>query len=262
MVLKLGGNIMLKVLINGCNGTMGQVLSKQIEEAKGMIVAAGIDKNSDKYENNYPVYNDIFDFKEKADVIIDFSNPESIIKLLEYGIKTETPIVIATTGLSDEDIDNIKKASEKIPVFHSANTSLGINVLSNLVKKAATILSESFDIEIIEKHHNKKVDAPSGTAYLIADAINEELENSMEFVFGREGNDAKRTKKEIGIHAVRGGTIPGEHTVIFAGMDEILEIKHTALSKKIFAQGAIRAAVFAAKQEKGLYTMNDLVNLG
>lgn len=252
---------MLKVLINGCNGTMGQVLSKQIEEAENVVVAAGVDKNSEKYENSYPVYNDIFNFEEKADVIIDFSNPQSMTKLLEYGIKTETPIVIATTGLSHEDMDNIRKASKKITVFHSANTSLGINVLSNLVKKAAGVLSKSFDIEIIEKHHNKKIDAPSGTAYLIANAVNEELENSMEFVFGREGNDAKRTKKEIGIHAVRGGTIPGEHTVIFAGMDEILEIKHTALSKKIFAQGAIKAAIFAAKQEKGLYSMNDLMNL-
>lgn len=250
---------MLKVIISGCNGAMGQVLTKTIESMEDAEIAAGIDKNIDICKNNYDVYSDISSYKGNADVIIDFSNPAGLEVLLNYGIETKTPIVIATTGLSSENMDNIKKASEKIAVFQSGNTSLGINVLTSLVKKAAAILSESFDIEIIEKHHNKKVDAPSGTAYMIANAINNELNNSKEFVYGREGI-SKREKNEIGIHAVRGGTIAGEHTVIFAGMDEIVEIKHTAMSKNIFAQGAVKAAKYLVNQDKGLYNMDDLLS--
>lgn len=250
---------MLKVIISGCNGAMGQVLTKTIESMEDVEIAAGIDKNTDICKNNYNVYSDISSYKGNADVIIDFSNPAGLEGLLNYGIETKTSIVIATTGLSSENMDNIKKASEKIAVFQSGNTSLGINVLTSLVKKAAAILSESFDIEIIEKHHNKKVDAPSGTAYMIANAINNELNNSKEFVYGREGI-RKREKNEIGIHAVRGGTIAGEHTVIFAGMDEIVEIKHTAMSKNIFAQGAVKAAKYLVNQDKGLYNMDDLLS--
>jgi 4-hydroxy-tetrahydrodipicolinate reductase len=249
---------MLKVIISGCNGAMGQVLTKTIEEMEDAVVAAGVDQNIGKYKNTYAVYSDIFGCKEKADVIIDFSNPGSLENLLKYGTETETPIVIATTGLSAENMESIKKASEKIAVFQSGNTSLGINVLISLVKKAAAVLSESFDIEIIEKHHNKKIDAPSGTAYMIANAINDELNNTKEFVYGREGV-CKRSKNEIGIHAVRGGTIAGEHTVIFAGMDEIIEIKHTAMSKSILAQGAVKAAKYLVNQDKGLYNMDDLI---
>lgn len=252
---------MLNVLINGCNGAMGQVLSKCIEEFEEITTAAGIDKDPEKYESTYPVYSSIFDVNEKADVIIDFSNPSCLSDLLNYGTQSKTPLVIATTGLSDKNIEDIKKTSENIPIFYSGNTSLGINVLVNLVKKAAVILNESFDIEIIEKHHNKKIDAPSGTAYMIADAVNKELNNSMEFVYGRDGSEGKRAKTEIGIHAVRGGTIPGEHSVIFAGMEEIIEIKHTALSKSIFAHGAIKAAKYVINQDKGLYTMDEVLNL-
>lgn len=251
---------MLKVIINGCNGAMGQVLTKVIDEMEDLEVTAGISQNLDRCNNSYPVYSNIFDFKEKADVIIDFSNPDSLQKILAYGTKTETPLVIATTGLSTEDIESIKKASKKIPVFQSGNTSLGVNLLINLVKKAAAVLSENFDIEIIEKHHNKKIDAPSGTAYMIANAINDELDNSKDFIYGREGQVGKRRESEIGIHAVRGGTIPGEHTAIFAGMDEIIEIKHTALSKRIFAQGAVKAAKYIVNQDKGLFDMNGLIN--
>ncbi len=252
---------MMKVLISGCNGAMGQVLTKVIEEIQDMETVAGIDINPDRNNNNYPVYSKISSFKEKADVIIDFSNPNCIDLLLDYGIKTKTPLVIATTGITNENAEAIKMASEKIPIFQSANMSLGINVLINLVRKAATIFNESYDIEIIEKHHNKKIDSPSGTAYMIANAINEEFNNSKEFAFGREGTNERRTKNEIGIHAVRGGTIPGEHTVIYAGMDEIIEIKHTALSKKIFAQGAIEAARYIIGKDTGLYNMNDLICL-
>lgn len=250
---------MIKVIINGCNGAMGQVLNKVIGEMEDIEIVAGIDKNIDRFKNNYPVYSHILNYEGKADVVIDFSNPTSVEGVLEYGVKTSTPLVIATTGLTPENLESLNKASKSIPIFHSYNTSLGVNVLVSLVKKAAAILSESFDIEIIEKHHNKKIDAPSGTAYMIANAINEELNNSMEFIYGREGKDAKRTKNEIGIHAVRGGTIPGEHTVIFAGMDEIVEVKHTALSKNIFAQGAVKAAKYIINKSNGIYDMNDII---
>lgn len=252
---------MLKVIINGCNGAMGKVLTKVIDETQDVEVVAGVDRNPNIYMHNYPVYSELSELKDKGDVIIDFSNPNCLGKLLDFGLKNEIPLVIATTGLSPKDLESIKNTSEKIPIFQSSNTSLGINVLINLVKKAGVILNELFDIEIIEKHHNNKIDAPSGTAYMIANEIKGVLDNSIKYKFGRVGNEEKRTKKEIGIHAIRGGTIPGEHTVIFAGMDEIIEIKHTALSKKIFAQGALLAARYVVNQNKGLYCMNDLINL-
>ncbi|KZL91601.1 4-hydroxy-tetrahydrodipicolinate reductase [Clostridium magnum] len=252
---------MLKLIINGCNGAMGQTLTKIIGEMEDAEIVAGIDQNPERCKNSYPVYTNILDSKEEADAVIDFSNPGSLPGLLQYGTKTSTALVIATTGLSAEDLGKIKEASEKIAIFQSGNTSLGINLLTNLVRKAAAVLNETFDIEIIEKHHNKKIDAPSGTAYMLANEINDELNNSKEFVYGREGQVGKRTKKEIGIHAVRGGTIVGEHTAIFAGLDEVIEIKHTATSKAVFAQGAIKAAKFIAKQDKGLYNMKDVLKL-
>ncbi len=251
---------MLKVILNGCNGKMGQVVSKKIINFENMQIVAGIDINIDKYNNEFPVYDDIFKSKENADIIIDFSNPYCMPKLLEYGTKTNTPIVIATTGLSDKDIENIKKAADNIAIFQSANMSLGINVLISLVKKAASILYDISDIEIIEKHHNQKIDAPSGTAYMIANEINNELNNSKKYVFGRYGNNEKRETNDIGIHAIRGGTIAGEHSVLFAGSDEILEVKHTATSKKIFAVGAIKAAEFIVTKNNGLYNMSDLIS--
>lgn len=249
----------MKIIINGCNGKMGQVLTKQIENDHDLEIVAGIDKTPDKYENKYPVYKDIFEFKGEADVVIDFSNPYYLPGLLDYCVEKNLPIVIATTGFSKKDYKDIEKSSKKIPIFYSANMSLGINVLIKLVREAAKVLAESFDIEIIEKHHNNKVDAPSGTAYMIANKINEELNNSKEYVFGRYTKKEKRSKNEIGIHAIRGGTIVGEHSVIFAGLDEIIEIKHTAMSKNIFAIGAIKAAKFIINKDKGLYSMDDLV---
>jgi len=251
----------MKVIINGCNGAMGQVLSRIIDNEDDIEILAGIDRNPERYNNNYPVYSEIFNCREKAEVIIDFSSPNSLKSLLEYGVEKRIPLVIATTGLSEADIENIVEASKTIPIFQSSNTSLGVNALINLVKKAAVVLAENFDIEIIEKHHNKKIDAPSGTAYMIANAINGELGNSKDFIYGREGNKDARRKNHIGIHAVRGGSIPGEHTVIFAGEDEVIEIKHTAFSKDIFAAGAVKAARFIINQEKGLYNMNNLINL-
>ena len=251
---------MLKVILNGCNGAMGRAVTKVVSESLDVEIVAGIDKNIEMHQNSYEVFNNIFDYKAKADVIIDFSHPSCLDDILSYGKKNNTPMVIATTGLSSEDYKKIENVAKSVPIFKTANMSLGVNLLIDLVKKAALALQENFDIEIIEKHHNKKVDAPSGTALMIADAINEELDNSMEYKYGREGKKAKREEKEIGIHAVRGGTIPGEHTVIFAGLDEILEVKHTALSKNVFASGAVKAAKFIVNKENGLYKMEDLMN--
>ena len=196
--------------------------------------------------------------EELADVIIDFSHHSTIDDTLSYAIKTKTPIVIATTGFNEEELEKIKKASNIIPIFHSSNMSLGVNVLVKLVKEAAKSLN-GFDIEIIEKHHNKKLDAPSGTAVMIANGVKEVLPDS-EYIYGRHGRSDKRSSNEIGIHAIRGGTIVGEHTTIFAGHDEVVEIKHSAQSKDIFAKGAIAAAKFLVKQEAGYYNMNNMLN--
>jgi len=250
----------INVVISGCNGSMGRALTNIIDEMDDMKIVAGIDKNINLYNNNYPVYESPLSIKEKCDVIIDFSQPSNLDGLLEYSINNNIAIVIATTGFSEEQELKIKEASKFTRIFMSSNTSLGVNVLINLSKQATNILGNMTDIEIIEKHHNKKVDAPSGTAKMIANAINKELDNSMEFNYGRYGNDSKRKEKEIGIHAIRGGTIPGEHTVIFAGLDEIIEIKHTALSKKVFAQGAIKAAQYILEKDNGIYDMDMFIN--
>lgn len=251
---------MIKAIISGCNGTMGQVLSKQICNNDDIKVVAGFDRNTQKVKSSYPIYEDIFKIKEEADVIIDFSNPSSLSNLLQYGILKKIPLVIATTGYSEDQINEINKAAKDIPIFFSSNMSLGVNVVKELSKIATHILGDSFDIEIIEKHHSKKVDSPSGTAYMIADTINEELNNSKSYVFGRHGKSDSRNKKEIGIHAVRCGTIVGEHSIIFAGLDEVIEIKHIANSKKIFAAGSINAARFVINKSPGIYTMDDLLN--
>ena len=251
----------MKIIISGCNGMLGQTISKVIEEKSDIEVIAGLSRSPKKINNSYPVYTSIFECEEEVDVIIDCSNPQCLPDLLKYAVERSIPILIATTGLSKENIEDIKIASKKIPVLYTANTSLGLNLLINLVKKSVLVLEENFDIEIIEKHHNKKMDAPSGSAYMIADAINQELDNSKKYIFGRSGNEEKRTKNEIGIHAIRGGTICGEHNVIFAGLDEIIEIKHTALSKKVFASGAVKAAEYIVHKDSGLYNMEDLIDL-
>lgn len=251
---------MIRIGLSGCLGTMGQIISELIEQQDGVELVFGIDKRAGEIDVLYPVFSLPKEVNLSCDVIIDFSNAGNVDDLIDYCISNQVAAVIATTGLSEKQEEKIKEAARIIPIFRSANTSLGINVLLDLVKKATSILSDNFDIEIIEKHHNKKVDAPSGTAKMIANAINKELDDSMEFNYGRSGNDAKRKEKEIGIHAIRGGTIPGEHTVIFAGLDEIVEIKHTALSKKVFAQGAIKAAQYILNKENGLYDMNNLIN--
>ena len=251
---------MLKVIIHGYFGQMGQVISNLIINEEDIKLVAGIDKKTKSYKYDLNIYKCIFDFEGESDVISDFSSPSALDKLLKYAITNNIALVIGTTGYEEKEIKKLKEAAEKIPIFYSANMSLGINLLLSLVSKTATILGKDFDIEIIEKHHNKKVDAPSGTAYMIANKINEEFKNNLVYTFGRNTKTNKRSPKEIGIHAIRGGTIVGEHSVIFAGLDEIIEIKHSAMSKNVFGKGALQAARFIATQDNGLYNMNDLIN--
>ena len=247
---------MLKIIINGYSGSMGKVLTKCANEDSELEIICGASK--DDLDVPFKTYHKMSEVEESADVIIDFSHHSTIDDTLSYAIKTKTPLVIATTGFNDEELEKIKESSNIIPIFHSSNMSLGVNVLVKLVKEAAKSLN-GFDIEIIEKHHNKKLDAPSGTAVMIANGVKEVLPDS-EYIYGRHGRSDKRSSNEIGIHAIRGGTIVGEHTTIFAGHDEVVEIKHSAQSKDIFAKGAIAAAKFLVKQEAGYYNMNNMLN--
>ena len=246
---------MIKVLLAGAAGAMGRVITELIAADPEMAIVAGYDISP--VEADYPVYDDLKKC-EKADVIIDFSHYSAFDAILDYAVETKTPLIEATTGLSETQLENLKKATAVIPVFKTANMSVGINVLAKALKTLAADLG-GFDIEIIEKHHNKKADAPSGTALLLANAVNSGLSEEKNYIYGREGRSCKRTPDQIGIHAIRGGTIPGEHTVLFAGIDEIVEIKHTALSKKVFASGAIKAAAFLIEQPAGLYDMQDVI---
>jgi 4-hydroxy-tetrahydrodipicolinate reductase len=245
--------------MSGCNGKMGQVITKLSANFDNIKIAAGISRQPDKFNNPYPVYTDCMSVKEKIDVVIDFSNPDSIPQLLDFCKTRKTALVMATTGLRTEDYQNVQQLSEILPVFMSANMSLGINVLIELAKNAAAKLGLDFDIEILEKHHNEKKDAPSGTALMIANEVNEQLNHSMDFIYDRSKNIEKRSANEIGISSIRGGTIPGEHSVFFAGKDEILEIKHTALSRDIFGMGAIKAAIYVANKQNGLYDMKSML---
>jgi 4-hydroxy-tetrahydrodipicolinate reductase len=249
---------MINILMSGCNGKMGQVISRLASESEELKIVAGYDLNSN-INNPYPVFTRINDCDIKPDVIIDFSNPAAFESLLEFALSRRIPLVMATTGLSQTNLKMLESASGEIPIFFSANMSLGVNLLIDLVKRAAKVLEKNFDIEIIEKHHNQKVDAPSGTALAIADAINTVLEQKQEYMYDRHSRRKKRSKTEIGIHAVRGGTIVGDHSVIFAGNDEIIEINHTAMSKEIFAVGALRAARFLYNKVPGLYNMTNLI---
>lgn len=253
---------MTGILLSGCNGKMGKAVTKSVADSADCEIVGGIDIFSESL-SNYPVFSTpakiTNNITEKADVIIDFSNPAALSGLLEYAVKNSIPAVISTTGLSDAQINLIKDASKKIPVFFSANMSLGVNLVCELAKKAANVLGDAFDIEIIEMHHNQKIDAPSGTALMIADSIKEELDGDIKYEYDRHSKREKRTKKEIGIHAVRGGTITGEHQVIFAGLDEIITISHSARSKELFATGAISAAKFICGKPAGLYKMADML---
>lgn len=246
----------MKIILSGCNGQMGKVITEIVKESTDIEIIAGVDLNDEKL-SEYPVFKNINEIDKKADAIIDFSKPSTLNSLIEYCEKTKTPAVLAATGYTEEEINKIKNLGKKAPILFSRNMSLGINIMMELLKIATRSLS-GFDIELIEKHHNKKVDSPSGTAFMLAETINKEKDNKMNYVYGREGNDTKRKENELAIHAIRGGTIVGEHEVLFAGLDEIIEIKHTALSKKVFANGAINAARFIKNKEIGLYDMSDL----
>ena len=250
---------MIKVILHGCNGKMGQVVAKKAASDPNIKIVAGIDKFPDAKQNDFPVFDSLKVCDQQADVVIDFSVHDAVNNLLEDAVQKNLPVVIATTGLSEDDKKHIIERSKLIPIFQSANMSIGINLMCQLSKKSASVLGNQFDIEIIEKHHNQKIDSPSGTAYALADAINEIFTNQKEYVYGRHSTNAKRKPNEIGIHAIRGGTIPGEHTVIFAGNDEVLEIIHTAYSREIFAEGAISAAKYLINQNPGLYDMYDVM---
>lgn len=249
---------MTNIAICGANGKMGKTIYNCIKERDNCKVVAGIDLYTEQYAD-FPIVATPSELEVKPDVIIDFSNPASLDGLLEYCLTTGTPIVVASTGYSDEQIQKIKSASQQIPVFFTFNMSLGINLLVELAKKAASVLGDQFDVEIVEKHHNQKIDAPSGTAIMLANAINETLGNSKHYVYDRHSRRQKREKSEIGMHAIRGGTIVGEHDVIFAGHDEVITLSHSAASKTVFAEGSINAAVFLKDQPAGLYNMGMLI---
>jgi len=249
---------MIKIAISGACGHMGRVIAGLIGERPDCEVSAGIDKLGGKYAG-FEVYGSVFDLPEKPGVIIDFSHTSALPDLLSYCKMNSVPLVIGTTGYSDEEKQTITAASSQIPVFFTFNMSLGINLLAELAKKAAQILGGQFDIEIVEKHHNRKKDAPSGTAIMLAEAVNEELNNSKHYVYDRHTVRRPRDKDEIGMHSVRGGTIVGEHEIIFAGHDEVITLSHSAQSREVFAVGAVNAAVFLSDKAPGLYAMSDLI---
>ncbi len=250
---------MVNIIMHGCNGKMGQVITGIVKETEGATIVAGIDLY-DGIKNDYPVYTSLKECKEKADVIIDFSNSKAVDALLDYAVETKTPVVLCSTGLSEEQLAKVNEATKEVAILRSANMSLGVNLLMRLLKDASKVLAEAgFDIEIVEKHHNQKLDAPSGTAIALADSINEEFDNAYEYVYDRSTKREKRDAKEIGISAVRGGNIVGEHDVIFAGLDEVITFSHTAYSKAIFAKGSVSAAKYLAGKGPGLYTMKEVL---
>ena len=247
---------MIKVLINGCNGKMGQEVAKEIRKTQDVEVVCGFDK-IDTGDNSFPVFTDINKINLIPDVILDFSVPQATLNILEFAHKNKIPTVIATTGLSDMDLEKIEKYSKDFPIFRSPNMSYEVNLLSKLVAELAQKLSDS-DIEIVETHHNRKIDSPSGTALILADSINKALDNSMCYEYNRHGKREKRNKKEIGIHSIRGGNEVGKHSVIFFGDNESLEITHNVNSRAVFASGAVKAATFIIHKDSGLYDMNDI----
>lgn len=250
---------MTRIIITGANGKMGKVLQSIIANREDCEIVAGVDLNTAD-NGAFPIYASIAEVQETADAVIDFSNPVLLDDLLAYSESTKTPLVIATTGYNDEQKSRITEASKTCPIFFTYNMSMGINLLANLAKKATEILGSDFDIEIVEKHHNQKIDAPSGTALMLADAICEVTPQPMKYEYDRHSKREKRTKNEIGLHAVRGGTIVGEHEIIFAGRDEIITLSHSARSKEIFAVGAVNAAVYMCGKDAGMYDMKELIN--
>ena len=250
---------MTKIIMLGCNGRMGQMITDMVKQDDECTIVAGIDI-VDNRDNGYPVYTKLADCDVEADAIIDFTSATDFESRMDYAVDKQIPIIECSTGLSEEQMDYLKKASEKVAVLKSANMSLGINLLMKLLKEAAVKLAgDGFDVEIVEKHHNQKLDAPSGTALALADFINEAMGNEYEYVYDRSQVRKKRDAKEIGISAVRAGTIVGEHEVIFAGTDEVIEFKHTAYSRSVFAKGAVEAGKFLAGQPAGMYDMGDVI---
>lgn len=250
---------MVKILMHGCNGAMGQVISNLALENDEAKIVAGVDI-SGEVKNDYPVFTTLEACDVPVDVIIDFSTAKAIDGLLDYVEDKKIPVVLCTTGLSDAQIERAKEVSKEVAVLKSANMSLGVNTVFKLVAMAAQILaSKGYDMEIVEKHHNRKLDAPSGTALAIADAINEAMNGEYSYTLDRSARRQKRDPKEIGIQAVRGGTIVGEHEVFYCGPDEVIEIKHTAYSRAIFGKGALSAAIYLADQGAGMYTMSDVI---
>lgn len=248
---------MIKVLINGCNGRMGQVLVNEIDRFSELLLVGGFDIR-DEGKNTFPVYSNIEDIKEKPDVIVDFSVPVSTFNILKYAVSNKVPVVIATTGFTKEQLEEIKEISNQIPIFQSSNMSFDINLMKKIVAEVAKNLKGT-DIEIVETHHNRKVDAPSGTAILLANAINDVMDEKLNYNFNRHDIHEKRNPNEIGFSSIRGGNIVGEHSVMFFGEHETFEIKHTSYSRDVFAEGALKAAVFIASQKPGFYGMDDMV---
>lgn len=247
----------MKIILSGCNGKMGQVIARTVAERDGCEIVAGLDRVADS-TGAFPVFATA-DIDIPADIIIDFSHPAMLQTVLTLAEGRHLPVIIATTGLSDEQLAAVRALSEKVPVFFSANMSIGVNLLSALVEKAAKVLGNDFDIEIVEKHHNQKVDAPSGTALMLADAAKAGLSFEPHYIYDRHSMRQKREKTEIGISSVRAGTIVGEHEVIFGGRDEVITLSHLAMSKEIFAVGALNAAAFLVGKPAGLYSMKDML---
>ncbi|MCQ2498002.1 MAG: 4-hydroxy-tetrahydrodipicolinate reductase [Lachnospiraceae bacterium] len=251
---------MVKILMRGCNGRMGRMITSIVKETEGAEITVGLDL-FDGVQNDYPVFKTIDEVNVDFDVVIDFSSAdESLNRLLDYCVENGKGIVLCTTGLSEEQLNKVKEASAKTAILKSANMSLGINLLLKLIKEATkTLADEGFDIEIVEKHHNQKLDAPSGTALALGDAVNAELNNEYEYVYDRSQRREKRPKKEIGFSAVRGGTIVGDHDVIYAGQDEVITLSHTAYSRAVFAKGAVAAAKFLKDCKPGMYDMSHVI---
>lgn len=249
---------MTNIAVCGACGKMGRVIADVISGRDDCRIVAGIDKITEPY-GDFPIFASPAEMNVKPDVIIDFSHPSTLEGLLDYCLANGTALVVATTGYTEDQIGTIRKAAEQIPLFFTFNMSLGINLLAELARKAVNVLGGQYDIEIIEKHHNQKLDAPSGTAIMLANAINGELDNKYNYVYDRHSVRAKRSPTEIGMHSIRGGTIVGEHEIIFAGRDEVISLKHEAHSKQVFAVGSVNAAVYLAGKKAGLYDMSDLL---
>lgn len=249
---------MVRAILSGCSGQMGHVITSMCADDPEISVVAGIDRTGGLAD--FPVYKAFSDVKEEADVLIDFSSASALEDLLDFCTEKRMPAIICSTGHSDEQLAAIRKAADIIPMFKSGNMSVGINLLCDIIRQSAAVLGLDYDIEIIEKHHNRKIDAPSGTAYMLADAARAGRESDMSLVYERHSTRERREKDTIGISSIRGGTIPGEHSIIFAGKDEVIEFTHTIYSREVFAVGAIRAAKYMAGQtEPGMYDMGNVI---